>query len=184
MRFILSAYVGPMPRPVVPIRLRPEEPLGDLVEGAVVVGDHVGVGADQQPRRVDAARVEAVELLEEHPEVDDDAVADDRDAAGRQDAARQQVQGVLLVADDDRVAGVVAAVELDDVVDPAAEQVGRLALALVAPLGADDHDRGHVRTLLSAVSHTGLRRFLRLPQRRSSGAGLAARGGGARAAAS
>ena len=46
-------------------------------------------------------------------------------------------------ADDDGVAGVVAAVELDDVVDPAAEDVGRLALALVAPLGADDGDRWH-----------------------------------------
>ncbi len=52
------------------------------------------------------------------------------------------------VADDDRVAGVVAAVELHDVVDAAAEQVGRLALALVAPLGADDGDRGHRRWLL------------------------------------
>ena len=47
------------------------------------------------------------------------------------------------VADDDRVAGVVAAVELHDVVDVLAEQVGRLALAFVAPLGADENDRGH-----------------------------------------
>ena len=39
--------------------------------------------------------------------------------------------------------GVVAAVELDDVVDALAEQVRGLALALVAPLGADEHDRGH-----------------------------------------
>ena len=85
----------------------------------------------------------AVDLLEQHRQVDHDAVADDRRAAGREDAAGQQVQGVLLVADDDGVAGVVAAVELDDVVDAAAEQVGRLALALVAPLGADDDDRGH-----------------------------------------
>jgi hypothetical protein len=44
-----------------------------------------------------------------------------------------------------RVAGVVAAVELHDVVDTAAEDVGRLALALVAPLGADDGDRWHPR---------------------------------------
>ena len=44
----------------------------------------------------------------------DDAVADHRRDAGGQDAGGQQVQRVLLVADDDRVAGVVAAVELDD----------------------------------------------------------------------
>ena len=63
--------------------------------------------------------------------------------ARRQDAGRQQVQGVLLVADDDGVPGVVAAVVLHDVVDRRAEQVGGLALALVAPLGADQHDGGH-----------------------------------------
>ena len=61
------------------------------------------------------------------------------------------MQRVLLVADDDRVAGVVAAVELDDVVDAAAEEVGRLALAFVAPLGADDHDRGHVEDPFARV---------------------------------
>ena len=46
-------------------------------------------------------------------------------------------------SDDDRVPGVVAAVELDHVVDAGAQRVGGLALALVAPLGADQHDRGH-----------------------------------------
>ena len=53
------------------------------------------------------------------------------------------MQRVLLVADDDRVPGVVAAVELHDVVDRPAELVGGLALALVAPLGADEHEGGH-----------------------------------------
>ena len=126
---------------------RAEEPLGDLVERAVVVGDHVRVGADLEQAGVDAAGLEPVDLLEQHGEVDDDAVADHRRAARGEDAAGQQVQRVLLLcrslADDHRVAGVVAAVELHDVVDPAAEEVGRLALALVAPLGADDGDRGH-----------------------------------------
>jgi hypothetical protein len=41
------------------------------------------------------------------------------------------------------VAGVVAAVELDDVVDAAAEKVGGFAFAFVAPLGADDDYCGH-----------------------------------------
>ena len=62
----------------------------------------------------------------------------------------QQVQRVLLalavLLDDDGVAGVVAPVELHDVVDVAAEQVGGLALALVAPLGAHEHDCRHTRT--------------------------------------
>ena len=120
-----------------------EEALGDLVDRPVVARDDVGVRADHEPGGVDAAGLEPVDLLEQHGEVDDDAVADDGDAAGAEDAARQQVQGVLLAADDDGVAGVVAAVELHDVVDAAAEQVGGLALAFVAPLGADEHDRGH-----------------------------------------
>ena len=60
-----------------------------------------------------------------------------------EDAARQQVQRVLLVADDDGVAGVVAAVELDDVVDATGEQVGGLALSFIAPLGADDDSGRH-----------------------------------------
>ena len=128
-----------------------EEALGDLVEGAVVRRDDVGVGRHDEPRGVDAAGLEPVDLLEEHLEVDDDAVADDRRHRRREDAGRQQVQRVLLAGavlalDDDGVAGVVAPVELDDVVDVAAHEVGRLALALVAPLGSDQHDRRHRRS--------------------------------------
>ena len=67
---------------------------------------------------------------------------------GREDAGREQVQRVLLVADDDRVAGVVAALVADDVVDGATEQVGGLALALVTPLSAEQHKCGHRRTPL------------------------------------
>src|SRR5690606_16199107 len=44
---------------------------------------------------------------------------------------------------------VVAAVELHHVVDAAAEQIGGLALALVAPLGSDQDDRWHRGPLLS-----------------------------------
>jgi hypothetical protein len=141
IRFILSAYVGPIPR-TQPAAA--EEPLGHLVDRAVVVGDHVRVGADPQRAHVDAARVERLQLLEQHRQVDHHPVADDRCAAGGEDAAGQQVEGVLLVADDDRVAGVVAAVELHDVVDGPAELVGRLALAFIAPLGADQDECGHL----------------------------------------
>ena len=47
---------------------------------------------------------------------------------------------------DDRVPGVVTALEANDVVHVVGEKVGDLALALVAPLGTDKHDTGHVRT--------------------------------------
>ena len=120
-----------------------QEALGHLVDGPVVGRDDVRAGADQQPRRVDPALLEPVDLAEEDREVDDDAVADDGYDTRREDARGQQVQRVLLVADHDGVPGVVAAVVLDDVVDRGAHQVGRLALALVAPLGAEQHDGRH-----------------------------------------
>ena len=52
----------------------------------------------------------------------------------------------LLVADDDGMAGVVAALVAHDVVDATAEKVGGLALALIAPLGTEQRDGGHGTT--------------------------------------
>ncbi len=123
-----------------------EESLGHLVEGAVVLRDHVRVRADLEPARVESSCVQGLELGEKHLEVDDDAVADHGNDTRRQDAGGQQVQRVLLVADHDRVAGVVAAVELDDHVGALTEQIGRLAFALIAPLDSDDHDGGHIHS--------------------------------------
>ena len=120
-----------------------EEALRHLVDRAVVLGDDVRVGTDEQLRDVKSAGQQRLEFMEEHLDVDDDTVRDDRRDARGQDAGGQQVQCVLLVADHHGVAGVVAAVELDDIVDAAAEKVGRLALAFIAPLGADQNDCGH-----------------------------------------
>src|SRR5690606_34968173 len=125
-----------------------EKALGDLVERAVIARDDVGVGADAQTRDVDSAGGEGIELFEENLDVDNDAVGDHGHDAGRQDAGGQQVQRVLLVADDHGVAGVVAAIELDDVIDTVSEQVGGLALAFIAPLGTDQHDCGHAADIL------------------------------------
>ena len=82
---------------------------------------------------------------------------------GRQDPRRDQVQRVLLaVRRDHRVAGVVAALVADDVGHAAAEQVGDLALALVAPLGADQHDRWHrVLVLLGLIGHPAVPGWVR-----------------------
>ena len=49
------------------------------------------------------------------------------------------------VRDHDRVASVVATVELDDVVDAAAEKVGGCAFAFVAPPASNDDDCRHWR---------------------------------------
>ena len=62
------------------------------------------------------------------------------DRVPRDDARRQQGQLVGLVADDQRMAGIVPALEAHDDVGPVGEPIDDLALALVTPLGADDGD--------------------------------------------
>ena len=118
--------------------------LGHLVQRPVVRHDQVRVGRDQQPLAGDPPGLQAVDLLEQHLGVDHDAVADDRGHLRREHPGRQQVQRVAVVADDHRVPGVVPALVADHVVNLVAEQVGCLALAFVAPLGADEHDGRHL----------------------------------------
>ena len=64
-----------------------------------------------------------------------------------EDPARDELQGVALVADDDRVPGVVATLVAHDVAVLLGEQIDDLGLALVTPLGPDDDGDGHGRTL-------------------------------------
>ena len=109
----------------------------------MVGGDDVRVGTHAQLGNVDPASDKCVELLKEHRNIDDDAVGDDGHNALRENARWQKVQRVLLGADDNGVAGIVAAVEFDDIIDAVTEQVGSLALSFIAPLGADQNDGGH-----------------------------------------
>jgi hypothetical protein len=129
-----------------------QEPLADLVQGPVVGHDQVRVGADEQPFAAHAPLFQAVDLLEEHAGVDDDAVADDRRDPRGQHAGRQDVQRVTFFVDDDGVAGVVAALVPDDILNAVTEQVRCLALTLVAPLSADQHDGGHLLTPFTRLS--------------------------------
>ena len=132
-----------MPRLVVPSLLLAQVALGHGVELLVVRHDQVGVAADLEPRAVDALGGQRVDLGQQHPGVDDDAVADHRGDVVVEDAARDQLEGEGLAVDHDGVAGVVAALVADDQVHLLGEEVGELPLALVTPLGADDHGRGH-----------------------------------------
>ena len=117
--------------------------LARVVEQHVVRHDQVRVGADLQAGEVDALGAQVVELVGQDLRVDHDAVADRARLAGVEDPGRDQVELPLHAVADDRVAGVVAALEADHEVRVLGEQVGDLALALVAPLGADDDDAGH-----------------------------------------
>jgi len=115
-----------------------------LVERYVVGHDQVRVGGDEEAVAGHAARLQPVDLLEQDSRVDHDAVADDGSGLLRQHAGRQQVQGVAVLAYDDGMPGVVAALVSHHVVDVVTQQVGGLALALVAPLRAHDHDGRHL----------------------------------------
>ena len=109
------------------------------------LGDHQHLG-----RHLDAHLAHPLDLGLERPRVEHHAVADHRGRAAN-DARRKERELVGLVADDERMAGVVAALEAHDHVGAARQPVDDLALAFVAPLGADDGDVAHVRSLLLAA---------------------------------
>ena len=113
------------------------------VQQQVVRHDEVGVAADAQVVAADAAPAQGLDLAEEDVRVDDDAVADDAGLGLVEDARRDEVELELLAVPDDGVAGVVAALEARDHVGLLGQQVGDLAFALVAPLGADNDGTGH-----------------------------------------
>ena len=90
-----------------------------------------------------AAFGKLIELLDHARRIDHHARADDAGDARRQDAAGQQRELVDLVADDDRVPGVCAALIADDEVVLAGKEVDDLAFGFVAPLQTDNASAGH-----------------------------------------
>src|SRR5262249_16641504 len=94
------------------------------------------------------------ELADEHGRLDDDPVADHRRDVRVEHATRYELQRVHVAADRDGVAGVVTRVVPDDEIALLGEIVGELALALVTPVGADDHRSGHQRLRASATAVT------------------------------
>ena len=119
--------------------------LHGAVEGQVVRHDDVRPAAHPEPIGPDPAALEHRDLVEQDARVEDDPVADDRCHVGMEHARRHEVQLEHLLAQDDRVAGVVPALVADDVGARLGQDVDRLALALVAPLEPDEHGGRHQR---------------------------------------
>ena len=92
---------------------------------------------------VEALGAHALDLVQQRPGIDHHAVADHRQLALHH-ARRQQRELVDAVADHEGVAGVVAALEAHHHVGAVGQPVDHLALALVAPLGADHRHIGQV----------------------------------------
>ena len=115
----------------------------DAFEGGVVLlvigHDHVGpVGDAQIVPDLDPPVAQPVDLLDQNGRVDDDAIGDHAELLRVENARGDEVHGVSFLAHDHGVAGVGPAVVADDDVVLGRQQVDDLALALVAPLQADD----------------------------------------------
>ena len=123
------------------------------IEFAMQRQDQRDVFGDAQIFRADgdALAPEFRDLIEERLRIDHHAVADHRELGGPQHARRQQRQLVGFAVDDERVAGIVAALEAHDDVGLLRQPVDDLALPLVAPLGADDDNIGHFAGIPSAT---------------------------------
>ena len=138
-----------MPLLVVPIFCRPGAHLGGQLDHAVVGQNHLrAVGDKELLIHGHAQLAQLGHFLQKSDRVQHHAVADDALAARPQHAAGNQLQHELLLADDDRVAGVVPARITRHGAEPLAQHVHNLALALVAPLGAQHYRRlcSHVRS--------------------------------------
>ena len=107
-----------------------------------VRGENEGTGrAHAQPLEHRHALIdEHLRLFEQRLEREHDAVADQTLHVCVQDAGRDERENGFLAADDQRMPGVVAALEARDRVRLIGEQIDDFALALVAPLQAD-HDQ-------------------------------------------
>jgi hypothetical protein len=121
----------------------PETALARAVECDVPRHDQMRVAGDEDEAVGPVpARLELVELRDQHLRVDDASRADRARDSG-DDARRDGANLVRLAVDDDRVPGVRAALVATDEVGLLGEQVDDLPLPLVAPLRPDDHGRGH-----------------------------------------
>ena len=87
----------------------------------------------------DTLHFELRDLIQQRVRVEHHAVADHRKFSRPHDAGRQERQFVGGAVDDQRMAGIMAALKADDDVGLFGEPVDDLAFAFVAPLGAD-HD--------------------------------------------
>ena len=143
-RAALSAYAGPMPRCVVPICSRPSR--RSLARSIATCHGMIRCALPERRSAVgrDAARLERRRSPRPAPAGRRRIPAPMTQILARvEDPGRDVVELERLAADDDRVARVRAALVAADEFGALGEQVDDLALALVAPLRADDHGGGH-----------------------------------------
>ena len=119
--------------------------LVESVERDVPRQEKMRAVAHTKVRGRDTAALEIGELAAEEREVDDASGTEHAERIGIEDPAWHEVKLERAVLVDDRVTGVVAALESDDDIRLLRQEVGDLAFALVAPLSADDGGYRHAR---------------------------------------
>ena len=97
------------------------------------------LGDVEAPLELEAPAFDLLKLLHEVKRVHDDAVADYAVLAVVQNARGHEVENVFLVPDNDGMARVRAALEADYDVRLFRQEVDNLALAFIAPLGANEY---------------------------------------------
>src|ERR1700730_13899388 len=114
------------------------------VEFAVQGEDQRHVLGDLQIvwRDLDALSCELGDFICKMMRIEDDAIADDREFSGPHYPSGQQRELIDIVVDDERMPGIVAALEAHHDIGLERQPIDDLALAFVAPLGADHH---HIR---------------------------------------
>ena len=125
--------------------------LAQRVQLEVPGQDAVAARIDEQLVGRYALFVQAVDLAQNRLGIDDHARPDDVDAVRVQDAGRDELQFILLAVYHNRMAGVVAALAAHDQIRLACENINELALALVAPLGAENYLTWHRISFLSSM---------------------------------
>ena len=110
-----------------------------IKRGMVRQDDRTGFRHFQPRGDFDANRLQLVDLAQQIRHRQHHAIADIAGHAGAHNARRNQLQGGLLAADDERVSGIVAALKAHHALRVIGQPVNDLALALIAPLGADNY---------------------------------------------
>ena len=117
---------------------------GDLLDDPMEREDYVGAVADAKLcPDVNANRLERGDLFEKGGGVNHDAVSDDCQNTGPQNAAGNQLEYELLFAYVDGVAGVVSALVTGDRLKLFGEEVDDFTFTFVAPLGPENNEIGH-----------------------------------------
>ncbi|MNV51040.1 hypothetical protein D3C71_1430770 [compost metagenome] len=115
--------------------------LTGLIQRDVVRHDQRRCRGDLQARtHFNAGRFQLFDFLAQGGRGNHHAIADQAQRVIAQNAGRNQVQDGLLAVDDQRMARIVATLETDHCTDFFGQQIDDLALAFIAPLGAENNN--------------------------------------------